>query len=43
MGNEARSAHATDRLLEVIVASLEDALEAERGGARRLEVVRDST
>ena len=41
MGNEVSNAHATDRLLEVIVASLEDALEAERGGARRLEVVRD--
>jgi copper homeostasis protein len=33
MGNEARST------LEVIVSSLEDALEAERGGAGRLEIV----
>ena len=36
MGNEPRS---TAGLLEVIVSSLEDALEAERGGAGRLEIV----
>jgi copper homeostasis protein CutC len=36
MGNEARG---TAGLLEVIVTSLEDALEAERGGAGRLEIV----
>ena len=29
------------RLLEVIVSSVEDALEAERGGAGRLEIVRN--
>lgn len=39
MAYEAPSAHAADRLLEVIVSSLEDALEAYRGGARRLEIV----
>jgi copper homeostasis protein len=36
MGNKARG---TAGLLEVIVTSLEDALEAERGGAGRLEIV----
>ena len=39
MGNEAPNAQAAEGLLEVIVSSLEDALEAERGEARRLEVV----
>jgi copper homeostasis protein len=39
MGNEAPNARAADGLLEVIVSSLDDALEAERGGAGRLEVV----
>jgi copper homeostasis protein len=39
MGNEAPNERAADGLLEVIVSSLEDALEAERGGAGRLEVV----
>ena len=38
MGNEAR---VPAGLLEVIVTSLEDALEAERGGAGRLEIVRN--
>ena len=33
--------HQGEKLLEVIVCSLEDALEAERGGADRMEVVRD--
>ena len=39
MGNEAPTAQAAEGLLEVIVSSLDDALEAERGGAGRLEVV----
>ena len=39
MGNEAPNARAADGLLEVIVSSLEDALEAESGGAGRLEIV----
>jgi copper homeostasis protein len=38
--NESPELPAT-RLLEVIVCSVEDALEAEQGGASRLEVVRD--
>jgi len=39
MGNDAPNARADDGLLEVIVSSLEDALEAEKGGAGRLEIV----
>ena len=41
MGHESPDAPAATNLLEVIVSSLEDALEAERGGAGRLEIVRN--
>ena len=41
MDPESPNAPAATGLLEVIVASLEDALEAEQGGAGRLEIVRD--
>ena len=41
MSNEGPNTRAAAGLLEVIVASLEDALEAERGGAGRLEIVRN--
>jgi copper homeostasis protein len=41
MGHESPSAPAATGLLEVIVSSLEDALEAEQGGGGRLEIVRD--
>ena len=43
MGNRSPNAPAATGLLEVIVSSLEDALEAERGGtgAGRLEIVRN--
>jgi copper homeostasis protein len=39
MGNDAPDRRGTAGLLEVIVTSLEEALEAERGGAGRLEIV----
>src|SRR5262245_44538852 len=39
MGNVSPNKRGADCLLEVIVTSLEDAVEAERGGAGRLEVV----
>jgi copper homeostasis protein len=41
MGNASPNVPASAGLLEVIVSSLEDAVEAERGGAGRLEVVRN--
>jgi len=41
MDNESPSAPVATGLLEVIVSSLEDALEAEQGGAGRLEIVRN--
>ena len=41
MGNEAPNEQVAEGLLEVIVSSLDDALEAQLGGAQRLEIVRN--